>query len=185
VRSAVFLDRDGVLNEALVDNRGVPHPPSSVAELRIVEGAADACRQLREAGYALVVVTNQPDVARGTVSQATVDAINAEIRRELEVDDIRVCFHDTADECDCRKPAPGLLLQACEDLSLDPTSSFMVGDRWVDVEAGRRAGCRTVLIDRPYSAVNGVDPSYKTDSLLAAVGWILHDERLAEEEEGA
>lgn len=178
----MFLDRDGVLNEAVVDDAGVPHPPGSSAELRIVEGAAEACRRLREAGYTLVVVTNQPDVARGTVSRETVDAINAEIRRVLQVDDIRVCFHDTADKCECRKPEPGLLFQACEDLTLDPASSFMVGDRWVDIEAGRRAGCQTVLIARPYSIVNGTDPSYTTDSLLAAVGWILHDDRLAEEE---
>ncbi|MFL5955197.1 MAG: D-glycero-alpha-D-manno-heptose-1,7-bisphosphate 7-phosphatase [Gaiellaceae bacterium] len=178
----MFLDRDGVLNETDLDERGVPHPPASLAELRIADGAMEACRSLRAAGYVLVVVTNQPDVARGTVERRTVDAINDHIRRRLEVDDVRVCFHDAPDGCDCRKPAPGLLTTACHDLGLDPTSSFMVGDRGVDIEAGRRAGCRSILIDRPYSAVDGAAPSFTTDSLLAAAAWILHDAASAEEE---
>jgi len=182
LRSAVFLDRDGVLNETVIDDNGVPHPPGSVAELRIVEGAVEACRLLREAGFLLVVVTNQPDVARGTVSSGTVEKINEEIGRLLEIDDIRVCFHDTGDGCDCRKPAPGLLLQASRDLTLDLSSSIMVGDRESDVEAGSRAGCRTVLIERPYSAASRVSPTYTTDSLLAGVDWILHHGRSTEEE---
>ncbi|MFC2036527.1 D-glycero-alpha-D-manno-heptose-1,7-bisphosphate 7-phosphatase [Chloroflexota bacterium] len=146
MRQAVFLDRDGVLNRAFVRADGKSHPPQGLDELEILPGVARACRALGEAGFLLIVVTNQPDVARGAQRRVVVEAINDALRRQVAVDDILVCYHDDADGCDCRKPKPGLLLKAAGIWNIDLSHSVMVGDRWKDIEAGRRAGCRTVLV---------------------------------------
>ena len=158
---AVFLDRDGVLNRAVV-RAGKPYPPVSVPDLEILPDVAPALRRLKAAGYRLVVVTNQPDVARGQQRRDVVEGINAALAERLPVDEIRVCYHDDADGCGCRKPEPGLLLQApAHDLG----RSVMVGDRWRDVEAGRRAGVRaTVLIERGYDELR-IDPTLGLDRL--------------------
>src|SRR5580692_12883999 len=107
---AAFLDRDGVLNQAVV-RHGKPYPPASVEEMQILPGVRDALDRLKAAGYRLVVVTNQPDVARGLQRRETVEAINAALMARLPIDEFRVCYHDDADACDCRKPKPGLLLR--------------------------------------------------------------------------
>ncbi len=169
---AVFLDRDGVLNRATVRN-GRPHPPDRVEDLEILPGVAGALAELRAAGYALIVVTNQPDVARGTQTRTAVDAMHARLRAELPLDDILCCFHDDAARCTCRKPAPGLLLQAARARGLDLRSSFMVGDRWRDIDAGKAAGCRTVYIDHGYAERVPVGYDAKTRSLAEAAAWIL------------
>lgn len=170
---AVFLDRDGVLNATFVDGVGVPRPPADVSELRLEEGALEACTRLKAAGFVLVAVTNQPDVARGTTTREQVDAINARLAEWLPLDEIAVCFHDDADGCACRKPAPGLLRDAAARLGLDLPASYMVGDRWSDVAAGKRAGCRTVLIQRGYSGSGDISPDHTAESLFAASALIL------------
>ena len=170
---AVFLDRDGVLNRAFIHDDGRSHPPASSDELEILPGVAKACMALRQAGFLLIVVTNQPDVARGTQSRDVVEAVNGALRRQIPIDDIRVCYHDDVDDCACRKPRPGLLLEAASDWGIDLTKSFMVGDRWKDVEAGRRAGCKTVLIKRVYSEAERCHPDFQTVSLQRAANWIL------------
>ena len=137
-RPAVFLDRDGVINRALV-REGKPYPPSSADELEILAGVPEALQRLKAAGYALVVVTNQPDIARGSTSMAAVERINARLRALLPLDEIRMCPHDDADRCVCRKPKPGLLLQ---EPAHDMPASVMVGDRWRDIEAGQRGRVR-------------------------------------------
>ena len=147
---AVFLDRDGVLLHSSVQD-GVPHPASSVTEMKILPGVPEALDQLASAGYRLIVVTNQPDVARGTQQRSEVERINAALRSALPIQAVYVCYHDNADRCMCRKPAPGLLLWAAEEHQIDLPSSFMIGDRSSDVVAGERAGCRTLLIHRSYS----------------------------------
>jgi transaldolase len=147
--AAVFLDRDGVLVEA-TEVDGVPTPVPHGGTLQLRPGVEEACRQLREAGLPLVCVTNQPDIARGTATTESVRRVNAELQARLSLDAILVCPHDDADDCDCRKPRPGLLLSAAKTLGIDPRLSVMVGDRWRDVEAGRRAGCATVFIDNGY-----------------------------------
>src|SRR2546423_15116493 len=121
-------------------------PPDSVAGLVLTRRAEEACEALRRAGFMLVLVTNQPDIARGTRERGAVDAINDELRRRLGLDDVRVCPHDDDDECACRKPRPGLILAAAERWGISLDASVMVGDRWRDIEAGRGAGCRTVLV---------------------------------------
>ncbi|HEY5025157.1 MAG TPA: HAD family hydrolase [Acidimicrobiales bacterium] len=171
-RRAVFLDRDGVLNEAVVHD-GKPFPPRSPDEVVVFPGMAAACHSLRDRGFVLVVVTNQPDVARGLQSVSGVAAINALVRQEITVDAIYVCHHDTPDACSCRKPKPGMLLAAARDLDLDLYQSFMVGDRWSDVGAGQGAGCRTVYIDYGYQEEGAEAPDHVVGNPVEAIEWIL------------
>jgi len=171
-RSAVFFDRDGVLSQAILVG-GRPHPPRNESELHLERGAAAACRRLREAGVPMVMVTNQPDIARGTLSRETVDRLNALLQASLLLDAVYVCPHDDVDGCACRKPAPGMLLDAARDLGLDLARSVMVGDRWKDVEAGRNAGCATVFVDRGYQERKPESADLIVEELPEAVDWIL------------
>ncbi len=170
-RRAVFLDRDGVLNHAIVRD-GKPYPPASAAEMRIVEGAAEDLARLKDLGFLLLVVTNQPDVARGKQTLAAIDAIHRDLSQALPVDDFLVCAHDDKDGCACRKPAPGLLLQARERYQIDLEHSFMVGDRWRDIDAGSSAGCRTVLLDLGYRERGPSSPPDARVAILARSGGV-------------
>ena len=178
MKRAVFLDRDGVLNRAFVRD-GVPHPPRAVTELEILPGVVEATSQLKRAGFFLVVVTNQPDIARGTTTAAAVAAIHQRLCAQIPLDDVRVCPHDDKDACACRKPAPGLLLDAARDHGIDLGSSVMVGDRWRDVEAGARAGARTVYVKSGYREPSPAAYDLEVSSLLDAVPWILALEKTA------
>lgn len=171
-RRAVFLDRDGVLNETVTGGDGIPRPPAGLDQFVLIAGADTACRELQALGFLLVVVSNQPDVARGTQRREVVEAINRRLQELVPVDDIRVCYHDDADGCDCRKPQPGLLQAAARDWDIDMAASYMVGDRWRDVEAGARAGCVTVLIDNGSGETSSAEPAVRVDSLYSAAGWI-------------
>jgi D-sedoheptulose 7-phosphate isomerase len=167
---AIFLDRDGVLNAAVVRN-GKPFPPSTVDELRVLPDVKDALARLKAAGYRLVVVTNQPDVARGAQTREGVEAINSALGAQLPIDEFRVCYHDDADGCACRKPKPGLLLREPRH---DLARSAIVGDRGKDVEAGVRAGVgATVFIDRGYDEPLHTKPDAAVHSLSEAADWIL------------
>jgi D-glycero-D-manno-heptose 1,7-bisphosphate phosphatase len=170
---AVFLDRDGVLNEAILRD-GRPYPPASPEELRLVPDAPEALAQLKAIGFQLIVVTNQPDVARGNQSKAAVEAINAQLSATLPIDEFCVCFHGDSDGCGCRKPQPGLLKDAALRRGINLQRSFMIGDRWRDIDAGFAAGCRTILIDRQYRE-RGPDhlPDCRVSSLTDAISWIL------------
>ena len=172
MKRAVFLDRDGVLNRAIVRD-GKPYPPSSVSELEILPGVQEALTALRKAGFLLIVVTNQPDVARGTTTREAVEAINAALGTELPIDEFRTCYHDSEAGCDCRKPRPGALLAAAAHHDIDLCDSFMVGDRWRDAEAGQRAGCKTILIDYGYQEKQPEVVDYSVASLSEAVEIIL------------
>lgn len=170
---AVFLDRDGVLNQAVVRN-GKPHPPANAAELVLAPNAKLALRELKAQGFLLLVVTNQPDVAKGITTRVAVDEINRKLASELPVDDVFVCYHQDSDRCDCRKPKPGMILESARKHNVDLTESFMVGDRWRDVEAGQNAGCRTVFIDGGYEEQQPVRPADATvHSLKQVADWIL------------
>jgi D-glycero-D-manno-heptose 1,7-bisphosphate phosphatase len=171
-RPAVFLDRDGVINRAAIRD-GVPRPPASLEDLEILPGVAQALSALRAGGYVLVVVTNQPDVARGTTTPESVQRIHDSLQHELPLDAILACFHDDDDECDCRKPRPGLLLRAARDLDLNLAASFMIGDRWRDIEAGERAGCRTFYVEGGYTERSPVSYDYRVQSLPEAAGILL------------
>jgi D-glycero-D-manno-heptose 1,7-bisphosphate phosphatase len=174
LKRAVFLDRDGVINRAVVQN-GKPFPPRSVAEVEVLPDAKDALLRLRDAGYVLIVVTNQPDVARGTQTQNQVEAINARLAAELAIDEFMVCYHDDAEGCACRKPNPGGLLEAAERHQVDLNRSYIVGDRWRDVEAGQRAGCTPFFIDYGYSEREPQQPFLRVRSLAEAAEQIVTD----------
>jgi D-glycero-D-manno-heptose 1,7-bisphosphate phosphatase len=169
---AVFLDRDGVLNEAIVRG-GKPFAPGTIEEMIIPPGTAIALARLRQHNFRLIVATNQPDIARGCLTRERVDAMNAHLRSKLPLDAVEVCVHDDADKCGCRKPEPGLLLNAAKRDGIDLAKSFMVGDRWRDIEAGRGAGCRTILIGEGYGEPLRSQPDIKVGTLSEAVDWVL------------
>ena len=166
-RRAVFLDRDGVINRVLLRG-GRPYPPADLARLRILPGVREACRSLREAGFLLILVTNQPDIARGKADATLVSAVHEHLRRYLRLKDVKVCPHDDSAECACRKPKPGLLLEAARDWDIDLAASYFVGDRWRDVEAGQRAGCRAMFIDYRYREKRPEAPFVSVRSLRDA-----------------
>lgn len=155
-KPAVFLDRDGVLN-AVVMRGDVIASPRSVDELKIEPDAAEALARMKAAGFELFVVTNQPDVSRGLMAKETLDAIHRRVRAALPVTEIVACIHDNADGCDCRKPKPGLLLDLARRYDLNLGESWMVGDQDRDIICGIAAGCRTVLMARPYNSNGGAD----------------------------
>lgn len=169
---AVFLDRDGVINRALV-REGKPYAPATPAELEIPPGTSDALVRLKELGFLLIVVTNQPDVARGKQSREAVQEIHEILSKQLPLDSFLACYHDDADGCTCRKPKPGLLLRAAREHGIDLGQSFLIGDRWRDIDAGLAAGCRTVWIDYGYCERGPtVPPDRRVFSLAEAVEWI-------------
>ena len=170
------MDRDGVLNEALVRD-GIPFPPATPAQLQIPPGTAEALARLKEQDFLFLVVTNQPDVARGSQKREVVEEISRWLRAELpSLDDIFTCYHDDGDACDCRKPPPGLMIRAAEQYGIDLSRSFLTGDRWRDIDAGARAGCRTVWIDRGYAERSpSSPPDARVNSLPEAVDWILRN----------
>jgi D-glycero-D-manno-heptose 1,7-bisphosphate phosphatase len=181
---AVFLDRDGVLNRAMVRD-GKPYPPASLAELEIVEDAARSLTRLKELGFLLLVVTNQPDVARGTQTLEAIQAMHEAMRRTLPLDDFLICPHDDRDGCQCRKPLPGLLLEAQARYGIELARSFMVGDRWRDIDAGRAAGCRTVYLDRQYRERGpSHPPDSRATSLSDAVDWIVRSGEMDDHRDG-
>jgi len=178
MRRGVFLDRDGVLVRAVIRN-GKPHPPASLEEMEMLPGVAQALATLRNAGFRLIMVTNQPDVARGKIGRDTVEAMNARLRTDLGLDATLVCYHDDHDGCECRKPKPGMLMEAAGQFGLDLKASYMVGDRWRDIEAGRRAGCATVFVDWGYDEKLVGEPDCRVRDLAEAAEWILGKTEMA------
>ncbi|HMJ60164.1 MAG TPA: HAD family hydrolase [Bryobacteraceae bacterium] len=174
LRRAVFLDRDGVLNEPVLRD-GRPYPPSGLDELILVPDAEASLARLKQQGFLLLVVTNQPDVRRGTSTQAAVEKINQYLADKLPLDEFFICYHDDSDRCDCRKPLPGLFTKAAAKHGIDLVNSYMIGDRWRDIDAGSAAGCRTILIDRHYHERKPeAEPDCVVESLAQACDWILH-----------
>jgi D-glycero-D-manno-heptose 1,7-bisphosphate phosphatase len=169
---AVFLDRDGVLNAVLME-QGRPRSPRSIEEFRIDPKAQAALERLRDRGFRLIVATNQPEVVRGLQTRDTVEQMHRHLADVLPLDEIRTCFHDEQHGCDCRKPKPGLLLEAARAWGLDLSACFMVGDRDKDVIAGRAAGCRTVLLERDYNRSNQGSPDFLAANLEQAADAIL------------
>jgi D-sedoheptulose 7-phosphate isomerase len=177
VRKAVFLDRDGVLTRAVVRN-GKPYPPGTVEELELMPDAADALDRLKREGFLLLVVTNQPDVARGTQKVEAIEDMHRLLQEQLPVDEIFACYHDDADQCDCRKPFPGLLTRAAAKYGVTLSASYMVGDRWRDIDAGAGAGAKTIWIDCQYDERGpSSPPAARVSSLAEATEWILQDLR--------
>jgi len=172
MNKAIFLDRDGVINQVnLVD--GIPYPPKDLSELILLPKVAEALQLFKDFGYFLIVITNQPDVARGKTKIETVEIINQFLKDSLPIDDIFTCYHDDIDDCNCRKPKPGSILKAAGQYNINIPGSFMIGDRWRDVEAGKNAGCKTFFIDYSYQEKQPESYDYKVKSLYEAAKIIL------------
>jgi D-glycero-D-manno-heptose 1,7-bisphosphate phosphatase len=146
---AVFLDRDGVLVRSDVRD-GRPFAVSRAAHMEVLSEAPGAVASLKALGFLTIVATNQPDIATGKLVQAELEAMHRILVGRMMLDDVFVCPHIETDQCACRKPKPGLLLDGARQHNIDLTTSFMVGDRWRDVDAGRAAGCTTIFVDRGY-----------------------------------
>lgn len=178
MRRAVFLDRDGVINRAL-ERESKPYPPRNLDEFEILPDVPAACAKLKAAGFLLVVATNQPDVGRGTLAMEVVEKIHAHMTSQLPVDRVEVCFHSGAgaSDCDCRKPKPGMLRRAARELNLDLAQSWMVGDRWRDVDCGHAAGCKTIFIDCGYAEELKQKPDFYARNLGEAADIILTESK--------
>jgi len=179
-RRAVFLDRDGVLNRAVVRN-GRPHPPSCAEDFRLYDDVADGCARLKAAEFLLVVITNQPDVGRGRQSRESVEAMHAKMQLALpSLDRIEICYHAGeryAQSCDCRKPRPGMILRAAAELKIDLCASYVIGDRWRDINCARAAGCRAIFIERGYQESLREAPDFTVATFGDAVNALLRDTR--------
>lgn len=171
-RRAVFIDRDGVINRTHFRD-GKPRAPSTLEDFEYLPGVEEAIRTLREAGFLTIVVTNQPDVARGWQSRDVVEAMNRKVLDELQVDAVEVCYHDNIDDCLCRKPRPGMLTRSAESWEIDLGRSFMVGDRMSDIAAGSAAGCVSILVEPSDADRDAPEPAARVSSLLEAARWIL------------
>ena len=172
---AVFLDRDGVINEVFIRN-GLSYAPHSVGDFRVIAGVSEALNSLSKASFKLVVVTNQPDVGKGLQTLESLDAMHGQLQRDLPIDLIKVCLHDDQAKCECRKPKPGMFLESAEELGIDLSRSFMVGDRWRDIEAGKAAGCKTLWVRTDYAEKKPTDPDWTVQDLLEAAQIILAEE---------
>lgn len=161
-----------MLNRAIVRN-GKPYPPETVEEFEILPGVVEALGALSRAGFLLIVATNQPDVASGKQRREVVEAMHKKLRAELPLDDIKVCYELDGPTCTCYKPKPGMLLEASRERNIDLARSYMVGDRWRDVGAGRRAGCVTIFIDRGYTEPLTEAPDETCADLPQAAAFIL------------
>ena len=168
---AVFLDRDGVLNKAkIILNK--PYPPSKMDEMEISIGVHKGIKLLKKAGFKLIVITNQPDVARGTADIDVINSLNNYILSELEVDEIKCCFHDDSENCNCRKPKPGMILDAVNQWNIDLSTSYLVGDRWRDIETAKNTNLTTILIDNHYDEKK-VKADFECNNFEEAVSFIL------------
>ncbi len=173
MKRAVFLDRDGVINAAAVRD-GKPYPPASVAEFVLLPGVEEACAALKAAGFLLVVATNQPDVGRGTQRLEDVEAMHAKMCAALPIDRVEVCYDPGQGQpSEFRKPAPGMLLRAARELGIDLAASWMIGDRWRDIDCGAAAGCRTIFIDYGYDEKLRAQPDFCAPSLCEAAEVVL------------
>jgi D-glycero-D-manno-heptose 1,7-bisphosphate phosphatase len=178
---AVFLDRDGVLNRVVVRN-GKPHPPSTLEDFDLYDDAAEGCARLKTAGFLLVVITNQPDVGRGTQARQDVEAMHAKMQSALpSLDRIEICYHAGeryGDPCDCRKPRPGMIVRAAAELKIDLGASFVIGDRWRDIDCAHAAGCRAIFIERGYKERLREMPDITVSNFGDAVKTLLRDARI-------
>lgn len=171
-KKGVFLDRDGVINRSAVHN-GKPYAPRLLSEFRLLPGVTEAVSRLKKAGFIVIVVTNQPDVGHGLIDRDTIEAMHNKLKTSVPVDDILMCPHRQDAGCDCRKPKPGLILDAMRRWSIAPAGSYMVGDRWNDVVAGKAAGLYTIFLDRGYSEDLTTPPDLTVRSLREAAHSIL------------
>lgn len=173
MNKAIFFDRDGVINKSIIKNNK-PCPPKNLEELELIDGIHLLIWGLKQKGFLIFVITNQPDVARGTQTKSMVEALNTNIKKELPIDEIFTCYHDDGDNCICRKPMPGFILQAKDKYNIDLKQSWVIGDRWKDIQAGKHADCFTIFVDYGYcERFRCHQPDYKVKNIKEIEGVIL------------
>jgi len=173
LKSAVFLDRDGVVCMPIIRN-GKPYPPSSTKELKIIQGLEEAAHSFYKANLEVVIITNQPDIGNGHTTFAEVNKINEKIMNKTGIEHFYICPHIESDSCLCRKPKAGLLIKSAFELGISLQKSYLIGDRWKDIEAGQKVGCDTYFIDYSYSEKKPTPPYTKVTSVLEASRIILN-----------
>lgn len=171
---AVFLDRDGIINEPIIRD-GLPFSPMDVDEFYFTSEIVPLTKKIKDRGFSIFVISNQPEVARGNLSTEMLAKMNILMMKKLPIKDFIICTHDDADQCSCRKPRPGSIISLSEKYGINLRKSFMIGDRWKDVEAGKSAGCRTIFLDRGYSEPINCRPDHIVGSLLSCESFILGD----------
>lgn len=174
MHKTVFFDRDGVINKVLFNN-GKPFSPRTFTDFELIPGIGIVLNSLKKFGFLNIVITNQPDIARGLLKQQDLDKMHAIIREQLAIDDIIVCPHDDADDCYCRKPKPGMILSAAKVWDIDLSNSFVIGDSKKDIEAGKGAGCKTILIDAVYN--KDVKADFRVSDIYSAAEVIFYGGR--------
>ena len=172
---AVFLDRDGVINKVVFRN-GLPASPRSLDEFVFNDGIRETVRRLKDGGFKIIVISNQPDWARGEIAKGVLDLMTQRMRWEIPMDDVYICFHDDHHQCSCRKPKPGMLIQASSKWNIDLKVSFLIGDTWKDMEAGKAVGCKTILLDTSYN--QDVQSDFRVKSLSEAADLIIKTSNL-------
>jgi len=161
---AIFLDRDGIVNKAIVE-KGLPYSPTRLGDIFLTDGIKDLIKKWHDEEYIVIVVTNQPDVANHIITKNKVDKINNYLKSIALFDDIFTCYHNGKDDCDCKKPKTGLFLQAKEKYDIDFSQSYVIGDRWKDIEAGKNIGCKTIFVDYHYDEERPNKPDYTAKSV--------------------
>ncbi len=174
MRRAIFLDRDGVISKIILKN-GQPFGPRKFEHFELLEGRKEVLEEFKSRGFLIIVITNQPDIARGLLEKSTLERMHKLIKDNLPIDDVFVCWHDDRDACSCRKPKPGMLLKAAKKWDINLRESFFIGDQWKDAEAGRNAGCKTILLDYPYN--KGVESDFRVNDFKAVLSFLPKEDR--------
>ena len=169
---AIFFDRDGVLN-AIKRINNKPFPPDNVDELELFPDVRDKLKFLKKLGFYLFLVTNQPDYKRGKQLKKNIVKINSLVKSFYQLDDTFTCWHAYDGQCECRKPKPGMIINASLKYKIYTSKSFMIGDRWKDIEAGNKAGCRSIFLDYNYDEKKPDKYDYSTNSIQDSIDWII------------
>jgi len=168
----VFLDRDGVLNESLVIS-GKPYAPTQKSEFKITNGSIDAINKIKKKGFLTIIVTNQPDLVTGKLEKHTLDFFHKKLITLMPIDDIFICAHVDRDKCSCRKPKPGLIFKAASKYNINLSKSYMIGDRWRDVDCAKEAGLRSIFIDHRYNEKLNNVPDFTIFTIRDAINCIV------------
>ena len=167
MKKAIFLDRDGVLNKVVLREKGkIIGSPKSLKELKLIPNIKKVTLSLKKRGFLLIMITNQPDYLRKKNSKKNILQINYYLKKKLFLDDVFVCFHDDSSKCVCRKPKPGMLFKAKKKHKINLKKSYIIGDRWRDIEAGKKAKCKTILLDHNYKEKIKIKPDFNVKKII-------------------
>ncbi len=173
---ALFWDRDGVLNKAYIVE-GKSYPPKTLEEFQLLPGVVEGLEKAKELGFLNIVITNQPDISSGKSSRKFVDDCHKKLLELAPIDDIYVCPHTNDDCCSCRKPKPGMIIEAKKKWNIDLKKSFLIGDRWRDIEAGQAVNCSCFFLNYNYNEPQPREPFLEICSVRKAVELIKEREK--------